>query len=69
MSALLLCRCANACELPGSHSRAVSDSQGFVNLAALCIWHWREMLHSTAFLCVAVSLGSLMEKSITWRLP
>lgn len=58
VSVLLGCRCDNACELPGSHPSAVSDNQGFVNLAVLCIWHWREMLHFT-LLCAAVSWDSV----------
>lgn len=55
VSALLPCRCDNACELPGSHPKAIGDNQGFVNLAMLCVWHWREMLHFKTFLCATVS--------------
>lgn len=43
VSVLLPCRCDNACELPGSRPNAVSDNQGFVNLAVLCIWYWRDV--------------------------
>lgn len=51
VSALLPCRCDNACELPESHPSVVSDNQGFVNLAVLCVWHWRDVTFHSVPVC------------------
>lgn len=58
VSALLPCRCDNACELPESYPRAVSDNQGFVNPGVLCVWHWGDVTVHSVPVC-SCKMGQL----------